>query len=538
MSRAAPRALFVLSLLAALVLCRPAAAGERFALLVGSNTGGPGAGPLYFAELDAERFGDVLLEMGGVPEDNLVLLRTPTRGGLDVALERLADRVTSVKVRPGGHATVFFYFSGHAGPDALQLGRQEVPFSALRRELEATGADVRLIFIDSCHAGGATRTKGARRAPGFLSASAEVDARGEVLISSSAADELSQESDEVGGSYFTHYLLSGLRGAADASDDGEVTLDEAYRYVYHRTVAHTASTRAGTQHPGFDYDLSGSGDVVITRMGSKGAALRFDDRQAGRFLIFDDDRDRFVAEVQAVPGRPVRLMVDAGTWRVQRREPDALYEQVLRLGPGAEGDVDVERMSAVPYSEDATKGAVHRTRRRAAGKEVGITGRFGVQAFYDQPTRETLIPPMPLVGAQLDLRGFVHPRLSVRIDLLAGAMMHTPFPDAPAWVTEVHAGVGLFYVPRIPGATAFRPYLGVRLAGIYVHRAFLPPLIQDAQGGLMGAPGAAVGFTVAPDRHFRLGLEARSHLSLYMDEFGDQLVRGAFEAIVGVGLAL
>jgi uncharacterized caspase-like protein len=60
-----------------------------------------------------------------------------------------------------------------------------------------------------------------------------VDASGEVVITSSSADELSQESDEVGGSYFTHYLLSGLRGAADTSGDGEVTLDEAYRYVYY-----------------------------------------------------------------------------------------------------------------------------------------------------------------------------------------------------------------------------------------------------------------------------------------------------------------
>jgi len=527
----------LLTLLVALLLPAAGTAQERFGLLVGSNIGGAGSGPLYFAELDAERFGDVLVEMGGVPEDRVVLLRTPTLQGFERALEQLADRVTQVKAR-GGHATVFFYYSGHAGPDALQLGRQEVPFSALRRELEATGADVRLIFIDSCHAGGASRTKGARRAPGFLDATAEVDARGEVVITSSAADELSQESDEVGGSYFTHYLLSGLRGAADSSDDGEVTLDEAYRYVYHRTVSHTASTRAGTQHPGFDYDLSGSGDLVITRMGSKGAALRFDARQAGRFLIFDDDHDRFVAEVQAVPGRPTRLMVEAGTWRIQKREPDALYEQVLRLGSGAEGDVDIERMEPVPYSEDATKGAVYRDRRWAAGREVGVTGRFGMQAFFDEPTRKTLIPPMPLAGVELDLRGFVHPRLSIRIDVLAGGMLHVPFPDSPTAVTEVHAGIGLFYVPRVPGAAAFRPYVGVRLAAMYVHRDFLPPLIQDAQDGLMGAPGAVLGFTVAPNRHFRLGFEVRSHLSLYVDEHGEQLVRGAFEGIVGAGFAL
>ena len=239
-----------------------------------------------------------------------------------------------------------------------------------------------------------------------------------------------------------------------------------------------------------------------------------------------------------MPGRPTRLMVEAGTWRIQKREPDALYEQLLDLGPGAEGQVDVERMEAVPYSEDATKGAISRARRHAAGKEVGITGRFGLQAYFDAPTRKTLIPPMPLVGAEVDLRGFLHPRLSLRIDLLVGGMLHLPFPDAPARVTEVHGGIGLFYAPRIPGGPAFRPYLGVRLAAIYVHRAFLPPLVQEPQGGFMGAPGAAIGFSIAPDRHFRMGIEARTHLSLYVDEFGDQLVRGAFEGIASVGLAL
>jgi hypothetical protein len=117
-------------------------------------------------------------------------------------------------------------------------------------------------------------------------------------------------------------------------------------------------------------------------------------------------------------------------------------------------------------------------------------------------------------------------------------MDHEPFDGAPARVTQVHAGLGLFFLPRVPGAPAFRPYLGARLGAIYIHRAFRAPLVQDSQGGLMGAPGLAVGFRVAPDRHFRLGLEARTHLSLYVDEFGEQLVRGSFEGILSVGLAL
>lgn len=529
------RLLALLPPLLAAVAARPAHAEERFALLVGSNAGGPGAAPLYFAELDAERMGDVLVELGGVPRDHLVVLRSPSAPGLEAALQRLADRVALARLLASGPATVFFYYSGHAGPDALQLGQQEVPFAALRRALEATGAGVRLVFVDSCHAGGATRSKGARRAPGFLEAAVHADAMGEVVITSSAEDELSQESDDVGGSWFTHFLLSGLRGAADESLDGVVTLEEAYRYVYHRTVAHTAGTRAGTQHPGFDYDLSGSGDLVLTRLSVRGAQLSFGEALSGRFLVFDDDRDRFVAEVQAVPGRPTRLSVEAGTWRVQRREPDALYEQVLVLGPGAEGDVDPGRMVAVPYSEDTAKGAVARTRREAQGREVAVSGRLGVQAFYDEPTRTTLVPPMPLLGLEIDLRGLLHPRLSLRLDAMLGAMEHEPFPGTRARVGEADLGVGVFWVPRVPGTGAARPFAGVRIGALLVHRDFLPPLVQEEQIGLMGAPGLALGIAFAPDRHLRLSIEARSHLSLYLDDAGEQLVRGGFEAVIGIG---
>jgi len=527
----------LLLLLAVLALPGTVAAGERFALVVGANEGGRDAGPLYFAETDAERVADVLEGLGNVPGDHIVLLRSPTRAGFDGAMARLSARIAEAEATGDGHTTVFFYFSGHADPDAIQLGRQTVPFSELRASLEATGADVRLLFIDSCYAGGANRSKGARRAPSFLEANAEVDASGEVVITSSAADELSQESDEVGGSYFTHYLLSGLRGAADASGDGSVTLDESYRYVYHRTVAHTASTRAGTQHPGYDYDLSGSGDVVLTQLEAKGAALRFDGSDGGRFLIFDDDDQRFVAEVQVTPGRPVRVMVEAGTWRVQKRESDALHEQVLVLSAGEEGAVLADRMSALPYSEDSTKGAVLRARRWAAGREIVIGGRFGVQTFFDPEIRKSLIPTLALLGVEADFRGFAGPLLSIRLDVMAGSIRHQPFADVPARVTEVHGGVGTFLAPRIPGARALRPFVGARVGLIWIHRAFEEPLVQDAQDYVMAAPGLSAGFALAPDRRFRVGVEARTHLMLYVD--GDeQRALGYFEGILTMGIAL
>ena len=40
----------------------------------------------------------------------------------------------------------------------------------------------------------------------------------------------------LGGSLFTHHLLSAMRGASDSDGDGQVTLFEAYSYAYERTL--------------------------------------------------------------------------------------------------------------------------------------------------------------------------------------------------------------------------------------------------------------------------------------------------------------
>jgi len=72
------------------------------------------------------------------------------------------------------------------------------------------------------------------------------------VLTSSAADELALESREIRGSFFTHHLVSGLRGTADASGDGRITLSEAYQYAFDHTLTATASTGI-RQHPGYEY---------------------------------------------------------------------------------------------------------------------------------------------------------------------------------------------------------------------------------------------------------------------------------------------
>ena len=84
-----------------------------------------------------------------------------------------------------------------------------------------------------------------------------------------------------------------------------------------------------------------------------------------------------------------------------------------------------------------------------------------------------------------------------------------------------------------------RPYFGLRIGGIYVHRSFLPPLDQEPEHYGAPVPGAALGLTIAPMRHLRLGLEGRINIFKYAPDDGTEpRDLGYFEGIFTVGLAL
>lgn len=85
--------------------------------------------------------------------------------------------------------------------------------------------------------------------------------RGKVIITASAANEVSVEKDELQHGVFTYYLLEGLRGAADTDRDGTVTVDEAYRYVSEKVPRATGQE----QHPVKKGSFEGSLVLSITR---------------------------------------------------------------------------------------------------------------------------------------------------------------------------------------------------------------------------------------------------------------------------------
>jgi hypothetical protein len=186
---------------------------------------------------------------------------------------------------------------------------------------------VRITVLDACASGVITRLKGGDRRQPFL-VDASSDMRGYAFLTSSSGNEAAQESDVIGASFFTHYLVSGLRGAADVSGDGRISLTEAYQFAFNETLARTTETMGGAQHPAYHINLSGTGDVVMTDVRRTSAGLILAKELNGRFYIRDRE-EHLVAELFKPRGRSMTLGLEAGSYQIHLdRQSDLLVARV------------------------------------------------------------------------------------------------------------------------------------------------------------------------------------------------------------------
>ena len=92
-----------------------------------------------------------------------------------------------------------------------------------------------VLIFDACHSGGAkvALNKGTEEQESSLEYLEKVAAgTGRFLFTSSAGDEYSRESPELGHGIFTYVLLEALRGSnADFIKDGQITLSEMNTYI-------------------------------------------------------------------------------------------------------------------------------------------------------------------------------------------------------------------------------------------------------------------------------------------------------------------
>lgn len=333
---------------------------RRFAVIAGANDGGPGRAALRYAGSDAETFARVLRQLGGTRAGDAVVLVEPHRADFLRAIEGLERAVAAARADTD-RIELVVYYSGHSDDAGLLLGSERVGYSELRQALERTRADVRVAILDSCASGALLRQKGGKWLPPFaLDASGAV--KGHAFLTATSADEAAQESDRIGSSFFTYALVTGLRGAADANRDGKVTLHEAYQFAFDETLQRTEHTRGGPQHPAYEIQLAGTGDLVLTDLRGSSAVLVLAPALEGRLYLRDASR-RLVAELHKVRGRPLELGLEPGTYGVTLDTGARLLEGDVALVDGQRVELSPARLSAVVREPVASRGGVEATYR-------------------------------------------------------------------------------------------------------------------------------------------------------------------------------
>src|SRR6478735_7122953 len=256
----------------------------RLAIVASSSTA-DGQAQLRYAGRDADRVAEVLRELGGF--DDVWSLREPNGSALRAALAR-AEQVAAVDPK----LELVVYYSGHADARGLLLGREQFRYDELRATLARSRAAVRVAVLDACHSGSVVTPKGGQPTAGFpIPEIPAARVQGAAILAASTATELAQESSELEGSYFTHHMLSALRGAGDRDEDGLVTLGEAYEYAYGRTVAAT-----------------------LTSLRRKGRALWLPAGKPTTYYVATA-RNEIVAEVTSQPARRAHLVLPPARYR-------------------------------------------------------------------------------------------------------------------------------------------------------------------------------------------------------------------------------
>ncbi|WP_257453332.1 caspase family protein [Archangium lipolyticum] len=485
------RGLAAAGLLLALLAAAPSHAGEsRYALLIGAHRGNADEPVLRYAGSDTERLRDVLVSLGDFLPENVLVLADPNADRVRTALARMNARIRE-EVAHDRSSVLLVFYSGHADAESLHLGGTLLPWEELRNLTSGSAAAARLLVVDACRSGQATRVKGTRLAAPFA-LPPDVETRGMpegfAILSSSSAGENAQESDALQGSFFTHHLVAALRGMADHGGDGLVSLAEAYQYAADRTVASTVATMGGVQHPTYLYDLKGRSELVLTRPGRVRGLASVRLSEPGQYFFRKERREGAVVLEANISreARTARLM--PGRYFVQRRLPDRLYEAPVVAG----GEQSVD-LTAAPWSVVELDQLVRKGGGPSTSSALSVWGGGGSGVLEGFPFTPAISVQLSLDTAALTLDAQVE---------LARSVLVSEGLERRLTATALRAGAR-----KVFDLGSFSLSGGVRLGATYFDQRFTgriaPPRWQ-----LSPHLDTLVRADVRPTRGFFLGVEA------------------------------
>jgi Outer membrane protein beta-barrel domain len=382
-----------------------------------------------------------------------------------------------------------------------------LPYTELRSALSDVAADVGITILDACASGAITRLKGGKPHPAFLTdASSQI--KGYAFLTSSSENEAAQESERLQGSFFTQALLTGLRGAADVSGDGQVTLGEAYQFAFAETLAQTTSTQGGAQHPAYDIKMAGTGDVVLTDVRQTSATLVLGPDYDGRFVVLGPRR-QLVAELVKPFGRTIELGLEPGEYEVYFEQEEKLLSSSVTVRDGQRQELIRQEMHPTRRRPTQSRGGpVELPARDPLDGRTRVQIGFGVSQISASSTVANDFVHMGHGWEGASVMYWVRPDVALALDIGVTdlTVASTPTTDRTSGTFAFLAGAR--YYPPLRGIV--RPYAS---AAIGPFNEF--DVVDGFAGSVGGTTGTHFGGTVGGGvdmlfgPHFTLGLDGR-----------------------------
>ncbi|MEM9275242.1 MAG: caspase family protein, partial [Cyanobacteria bacterium P01_F01_bin.143] len=253
---------------------------KKWAIVVGISKHQDSNWDLKYAHRDAEELYDLLLTPtgGGFEEEKVVKLIDE-----EATTANITRALRSFLKKPAKDDVVLIYFACHGTPDserpdilylithdtkAKDISGTALPMREVKLCIQENLLAERVIILaDTCHSGGINRAVNRKRdvkdnsgAVNLYLREAAKANKGLAILTSAETSQVSVEDKKWGGGHgvFTHYLLEGMKGAADNNPkNGIVTIGELFDYIQEKVKEATNNQ----QHPcigteeGFDRNL-------------------------------------------------------------------------------------------------------------------------------------------------------------------------------------------------------------------------------------------------------------------------------------------
>ena len=184
-------------------------------------------------------------------------------------------------------------------------------------------------------------------------------------------------------------------------------MNEVYQHTYQETLSRTESTIGGPQHPAYEIQLTGTGDLVLTDLTVPTSALQLSGELAGRFSV-RNRQDRLVAEFTKPEGDTLKLALPSGAYTIRLDDDLEIY-----------GDSDNVKTARIELTRNAQ---LYLTKRDFSSNGLEFTRFRGNLKKEDKDEKYVfaLLPGLDypsldandLVRVQVGMLGSIAPQLS------------------------------------------------------------------------------------------------------------------------------